>query len=295
MGDERLERQLFERRARAMDPEGVPSLASVLRAADAGRQTRQKQGMRSARSLASATVVVAAAGAIAAAIVAIAARQPSGARLIAADMDPSADGRSTRRAVVPSAPRSIDRGGAGAGDAPATSDAVETVPVDGAPSRGSARASITIVEFADFQCPFCARAELVLRALELTHPGDVRLVFKNLPLPMHRDARIAAKAALAADAQGHFWEFHDRLFAQFGGPLDRSMLERIAADLRLDLARFSRDLDDPAIEARIAKDEKDADVLGVEGVPTFYVNGRRLNGAQPIAVFEAVIARAGAK
>jgi protein-disulfide isomerase len=123
----------------------------------------------------------------------------------------------------------------------------------------------------------------------------VRIVFKNLPLPMHPDARTAAKAALAADAQGRFWDFHDRLFAQFGGRLDRPMLERIAADLRLDPARFSRDLDDPAIEARIVKDEKDADALGVEGGPTFYVNGRRIDGAQPIAVFEAMIARAKGK
>jgi protein-disulfide isomerase len=174
-----------------------------------------------------------------------------------------------------------------------TGDTVEPVPVDGAPARGAdaRRAAITIVAFSDFECPFCAKAETTLRALEDAHPGDVRLVFKNLPLPFHDHARLAARGALAAQAQGRFWEFHDRLFARSGTSLDRAGLLKIAADLGLDPARFGRDLDDPKIEERIARDEADAKALGVNGTPTFFVNGRRVAGAQPQAAFEAMIAK----
>jgi protein-disulfide isomerase len=174
-----------------------------------------------------------------------------------------------------------------------TSDTVEAVPVDGAPARGAdaRRAPITIVTFSDFECPFSAKAETTLHALEEAHPRDIRFVFKNLPLPFHEHARLAARGALAADAQGRFWEFHDRLFARSGTSLDRAGLLKVAADLGLDTARFGRDLDDPKIEERIARDEADAKALGVNGTPTFFVNGRRVAGAQPQAAFEASIAK----
>ncbi|MGO8998713.1 MAG: DsbA family protein [Polyangiaceae bacterium] len=178
----------------------------------------------------------------------------------------------------------------GPDDSP-TGDAVEPVPVDGAPARGPSRASITIVSFGDFQCPYSAKAEATLRALETAHPGDVRIVFKNLPLPMHSQARVAARAALAADEQGHFWDFHDRLYAHAGAPLDRAGLDKIAADVGLDAARFASDIDDPKIVARLARDEADAATLHVKGTPTFFVNGHRVVGAQPIAAFEAAIAK----
>lgn len=175
-----------------------------------------------------------------------------------------------------------------------TSDVAEPVPVDGSPVRGARQASITVVTFGDFECPFSAKAEGTLHALEEAHPGEVRFVFKNLPLPFHEHARLAARGALAADGQGRFWEFHDRLFARPGTALDRSGLIKIATDLGLDAARFARDLDDPKIEERIARDEADAKALGVNGTPTFFVNGRRIPGAQPQAAFEAAIAKSGA-
>jgi protein-disulfide isomerase len=177
----------------------------------------------------------------------------------------------------------------GADDAPAVGDAVEDVPIQGASARGPARASITVVEFADYQCPFCARAEGTVHALEQAHPGEVRLVFKNLPLPFHDHARIMARAALAAEEQGRFWEMHDRLFA-LAGPVDRTVLDGVARDLGLDVTRFDRDLDDPSVEARIAADEADAKSLGVKGTPTFFVDGHRIVGAQPPATFEKAIA-----
>ncbi|MGD0525948.1 MAG: thioredoxin domain-containing protein [Polyangiaceae bacterium] len=180
--------------------------------------------------------------------------------------------------------------GDGNGDTPDVGDAIENVPTDLAPSRGPARASVTIVEFADFQCPFCVRAEGVVHAVEQAHPGDVRVVFKNLPLPFHDHARLMAKAAVAADAQGHYWDMHDRLFA-LTGTVDRGTLDGVARTLGLDVARFDRDLDDPALDARIDADGADAKALGVKGTPTFFVNGRRIIGAQPAAVFEKAIAR----
>jgi protein-disulfide isomerase len=182
----------------------------------------------------------------------------------------------------------------GPDDEPATGDKVEAVPIDGAPARGPANASITIVSFGDFECPFSAKAEATLRAVEQAHPGDVRVIFKNQPLPMHSYARPAAIAAMAADAQGHFWEFHDQLYAhanQGGGTLDRAAFEKIAAGIGLDAARFAHDLDDPKIAALVAHDQADAETLEVKGTPTFFVNGRRVVGAQPAAVFETVIAK----
>jgi protein-disulfide isomerase len=176
------------------------------------------------------------------------------------------------------------------GDAPVIGDTVEKVPTEQAPSRGPARASITIVEFADYQCPFCVRAETTIHAIEQAHRNDVRVVFKNLPLPFHDLARPMAKAAVAADAQGHFWDMHDRLFA-LTGTADRAALDGMARSLGLDVARFDRDLDDPSLDARIDADAADAKALGVTGTPTFFVNGRRIVGAQPSAVFEKAIAR----
>ena len=176
------------------------------------------------------------------------------------------------------------------GDAPVIGTTVEKVPTDGAPSLGPARASITIVEFADYQCPYCVRAEATVRAIEQAHPGDVRLVFKNLPLPIHDHARLLARAAVAADAQGRFWEMHDRLLSSTG-TLDAAALDRVARDVGLDVARFDRDLGDASFDARIDADAADAKALGVKGTPTFFVNGRRVVGAQPASVFEKAIAK----
>lgn len=182
------------------------------------------------------------------------------------------------------------KGGAKGDGAPSIGAVVEKVPTDGAPSRGATLPSITIVEFADYQCPFCARAESTIHAVEQAHPGEVRVVFKNRPLPFHAHARAMAKAALAAGAQGRFWEMHDRLFALGDAP-DRASLDDVARTLGLDVARFDRDLDDASLDARIDADDTDATALDVKGTPTFFVNGRRIVGAQPAAVFEQAIAK----
>jgi protein-disulfide isomerase len=179
-------------------------------------------------------------------------------------------------------------GGCAHGDAPRAADTVEAVPTAGAPARGAARASITVVLFSDYQCPFSAKVEPIVRAFEKAHPNDVRVVFKNLPLPMHDDAHLAAKAALAAGEQGRYWEYHDLLFAHQDA-LDRASLERYAEGLGLDARRFARDLDDAALDARVDADVADADALKVKGTPTLFINGRRLVGAQPIAALESAL------
>jgi protein-disulfide isomerase len=172
------------------------------------------------------------------------------------------------------------------GDGPTVGAAVESVPVAGAPSRGPARAGVTVVLFSDYQCPFCAKEEPIVRAFEQAHRGDVRVVFKNMPLPMHENARLAAKAALAAGEQGRYWEYHDLLFAHQDA-LDRASLEKYADAVGLDARRFARDLDGPALDARLDADGADADTLKVKGTPTLFVNGHRVVGAQPIAALEA--------
>ncbi len=178
-----------------------------------------------------------------------------------------------------------DEGCHGKDDGTGVGNAVEAVPTAGAPSRGPTSASISVVLFSDYECPFCARAEPIVRSLEQAHPGDVRVVFKNMPLPMHDHAWLAAKAALAAGEQGKYWEYHDALFAH-PNALERADFERYATEVGLDTRRFASDLDDPRLEARLQADVSDAEALGVKGTPTLFVNGRRIVGAQPLATLE---------
>jgi protein-disulfide isomerase len=166
---------------------------------------------------------------------------------------------------------------------------IRDVPVGNAPTRGPARAPVTVVFFSDFECPFCVRAEATLRELESR--GDVRIAFRHRPLPMHPHARLAAKAAIAAERQGRFWQYHDIVITHREA-LERADLERYAAEAGLDRSRFARDLDDATVEARLVEDEQLASDLGVTGTPTSFVNGRRVTGAQAITTFQSVITAA---
>ncbi|MCA9704919.1 MAG: DsbA family protein, partial [Myxococcales bacterium] len=158
---------------------------------------------------------------------------------------------------------------------------------DDRPSLGPADALVTVVVFSDFQCPFCADLAPVVHALPQRH-DDVRVVFRQLPLPNHPMARPAALAALAADRQGKFWEMHDALFER-RGDLDDDALEDLAEGLGLDLARFAEDRADPALEQRVQQDEELAGRAGVRGTPASFVNGHFLGGAQSAEGFDAVI------
>ena len=162
------------------------------------------------------------------------------------------------------------------------------VTADGRPQKGPDDALVTIVEFSDFQCPFCRNVNDTLALVKQRYGDDVRVVFRQRPLNFHREARAAAKAALAAHRQGKFWEMHDKLFAE-AKTLSPTSYGLFAEVLGLDLARFEADMQDPAIEAMIAEDEAMAGRFGANGTPAFFINGRFLSGAQPVEVFAAVI------
>jgi protein-disulfide isomerase len=160
--------------------------------------------------------------------------------------------------------------------------------------RGPADAPVTVVEYGDFECPYCGQAEPVVRAL-LREFGDVRYVWRHLPLSdVHPHAQLAAEAAEAASAQGAFWEMHDLLF-RHQDALRASELIAYAEQLGLDVERFARDLREHAGAARVAEDVDSADLSGVSGTPTFFVNGRRHYGAYDIDALSAAVRAAGTR
>ncbi|MGI5202363.1 Na+/H+ antiporter NhaA [Spirillospora sp. CA-108201] len=154
--------------------------------------------------------------------------------------------------------------------------------------RGPANAPVTVVEYGDFECPYCGRAEPVVRELLADH-GDVRYVWRHLPLnDIHPRAQLAAEAAEAAAAQGRFWEMHDLLLERQDALRPRDLL-RHAGDIGLDVDRFRADLRRHTGAGRIAEDVDSADLSGVSGTPTFFVNGRRHVGAYDIATLTAAV------
>ncbi|WP_433288819.1 Na+/H+ antiporter NhaA [Micromonospora sp. CA-244673] len=159
--------------------------------------------------------------------------------------------------------------------------------------RGPANASVTLVQYGDFQCPYCGKAEPAVRQL-LGH-ADLRFVWRHLPLPdVHPQARLAAEAAEAAAAQGKFWQMHD-LLLDHQDKLNITDLIRYAGDLGLDQERFHDDLTSHAHAARIESDIDSADNSGVSGTPTFFINGRRHYGAYDITTLAAAIRMARAR
>jgi protein-disulfide isomerase len=163
-----------------------------------------------------------------------------------------------------------------------------TINTQGAPTKGPDNAPVTIVEFTDFQCPFCAKAVPTLKQIEERYKGSVRVVFKHMPLSMHKDAMGAALAAEGARRQGKFWEFHDWLFAH-QDKLGQDDLKQHAKELGLDQAQFEADLRNADEQKRVDADVAEADALGVVGTPSFFVNGRFVYGAQPFEAFAKVI------
>ncbi len=164
------------------------------------------------------------------------------------------------------------------------------VDIGSSPVRGNPNAKVTIVEFSDFQCPFCQRGATVMEDVLKEYPNDVKISFKNLPLPFHDKAKPAAKAALAAGKQGKFWEMHDLLFKNQGG-LGDELFVKLAGDLSLDVEKFKSDLNSPEIAKAVEDDAELARKLGVNGTPGFFVNGVLVSGAQPLPAFKAIIDR----
>ncbi len=160
--------------------------------------------------------------------------------------------------------------------------------LDGAPARGPEDASVTIVEFSDFQCPFCGRVTDTLDRIHKEYGDDVRIVFKHLPLRIHPKAPAAHAAAEAAHRQGRFWEMHDAIFADQAG-MSPERYRAYAEQIGLDLERFDRDLNASDVRQRVGADTAEAEKLGVTGTPGFFVNGRFLSGAQPFEAFQRLI------
>lgn len=165
------------------------------------------------------------------------------------------------------------------------------VPVDGRPSRGPADAPVTLIEFADFECPYSRKVQATLRELERHYGKELRVVFRQHPLPMHEQAEPAARAALAAEEQGEFWAMHDALFAAAGSEqlAGADSYVDLARELGLDVRRFRADMRSAAVGERLDEDVAVAQQFGARGTPAFFVNGRFLSGSQPRAAFEALI------
>lgn len=156
------------------------------------------------------------------------------------------------------------------------------------PSKGAANAPVTIVEFSDFECPFCSRVNPTIDQVMKKYEGKVRVVFRNYPLPMHPNAPKAGEAALCAHDQGKFWEMHDTLFDNQRA-LSVEDLKGYAGQLGLDQTKFDECLDSGAKAAVVKNDMAEGQAAGVSGTPAFFINGRLLSGAQPFEEFEKAI------
>ncbi|MBN1205113.1 MAG: thioredoxin domain-containing protein [Myxococcaceae bacterium] len=156
------------------------------------------------------------------------------------------------------------------------------------PSKGPDNAPITIVEFSDFQCPYCSKAIASVDEVMKNYEGKVKLVFRHFPLSFHPEAPKAAEASLCAADQNKFWEYHDKLFANQGA-LKVEELKKHAADLGLDAARFNECLDSGKKAELVKKDMADGEKAGVTGTPAFFINGVALSGAVPASEFKSII------
>ncbi len=158
------------------------------------------------------------------------------------------------------------------------------------PAKGPEAAPITIVEFSDFQCPYCARAESTVKdLLELEkYKGKLRLVYRDYPLPSHNLAPKAAEAAHCAGDQGKYWEMHGKLFATTP-KLEVTDLKAYARELSLDAGRFDKCLDSGEKAKVVTDHAKAGEDAGVRGTPAFFINGRLISGAQPLSAFTAII------
>ncbi len=156
------------------------------------------------------------------------------------------------------------------------------------PSKGPADAPITIVEFSDFQCPYCSKASNVVNQVLSAYSGKIRLVFRDFPLQFHSNAAKAAEAGLCAESQGKFWKMHDWMFAN-QGKLSVEELKKGASSLGIDSTKFNECLDSGENAKKVQESMQVATKAGVRGTPAFFVNGVQLSGNQPFEKFKEVI------
>lgn len=175
-------------------------------------------------------------------------------------------------------------------EGPVDAETFQKLTKSAAEMRGPANAPVTIVEFSDFQCPFCRQAVKPLEDLLEARPGQVRLIFRSYPLDFHQYSEQAHEAALAAGAQGKFWQMHDLIFSN-QGQLERADLLRYAEQLHLDVPVFQQALDTHAYAGAIAADRALGTQLDVNGTPTMFVNGERITGAHSLVELEELVDR----
>lgn len=152
---------------------------------------------------------------------------------------------------------------------------VHKIPVGNSPVKGNKDAPVTIVEFSDFQCPYCAQLQPTLKEVLKTYPKEVKLVFKHYPLPFHAQAKNAAKASLAAAEQGKFWEMHDVIFENFTKLSDEKFKE-LAIQIGLNVGKFTADYNSNKYDQQIQQDITLGNNIGVTGTPTLFMDGKRL-------------------
>jgi protein-disulfide isomerase len=153
-------------------------------------------------------------------------------------------------------------------------EAVKSIDLKGSPSKGATSPVVTVVEWADFECPFCGVAAPLLKALVERYPNEVQLVFKNYPLSAHEHSEQAARAGVAAFHQGKFWQMNQAMFESQKSGLDDTTLVKLARDQGLDMKTFDTDRASEATADAVARDRKQADELGLQGTPMIYINGR---------------------
>jgi len=158
------------------------------------------------------------------------------------------------------------------------------------PFRGNKDAKVTIVEFSDYQCPFCKRGFETMEKIREAYPKDVKVYFKNLPLPFHPNADPAARATLAAEKQGKYWELHDALFTNQDKLSEAYIMEQ-AGKLGLNMDKFKADMNSEEIKKALKEDTEAAGKLGIQGTPGYLVNGVLVKGAYPFEHFKQIIDR----
>jgi len=169
---------------------------------------------------------------------------------------------------------------------------VKALPSDGSPTKGRDDAPVTIIEFADFECPHCREAVGQLDAVLAAHPDKIRLVYKSYTLPFHAHGEPAARAAMAAGMQGKFWEMEHLLFER-QQHLEDADLQRYAQMLKLDVVRWKADMESSSVKERIAKDRSLGEEMKLKGTPTIYVNGRELDVEQEESLEDRVAGELG--
>lgn len=156
-------------------------------------------------------------------------------------------------------------------------EAVKSIDLKDSPTKGATSPVVTVVEWADFECPFCGVAAPLLKALVERYPNEVQLVFKNYPLSAHEHSEQAARAGVAAFHQGKFWQMNQAMFESQKTGLDDTTLVKLARDQGLDMKAFDTDRASEATADAVARDRKQADELGLQGTPMIYINGRHFN------------------